>query len=128
MVSKLLDENGPSLQASDVSDDIGLVAGAGTTLRFDVEAGAWQSSNSAVFHEKIRSGRQQFRSLVQQLDFIFSTGMLFIRRNPMAQLWSLIYFACLHIWVVYILFSSDPKVSGNGAVFSLENINKTSGP
>jgi len=130
MVSRVLDENGLSLQ----SDDAGLTSrDAPPPSRFDIEAGTWQRPSKAeALHERIRSGRQQLGSLLQQLDIISSAGIIFIQRNPMAQLWSLLYLSCLHIWVVYILFSSHPQVSdggtGHGAVFSLESINKTTGP
>lgn len=133
MISRLLDENGSSLQATDVSNEVGLFpSSAATPSWFDIEAAAWQRpSKSEILHERLRSGRQQLGSLVQQLDIVFSAGAIFIRRNPMAQLWSLIYLLCLHTWVFYILFSSHSQVSdggtGNGAVFSLEVINKTSG-
>lgn len=126
MISRLLDENGFSLQATDVSNKVGLFPiSAAKPSSFDIEAAAWQRlSKSEVLHERIRSGRQQLGSLVQQLDIVFSAGAIFIRRNPMAQLWCLIYLFCLHIWVFYILCSSRSRVSDGGtghvAVFSLD--------
>ncbi|KAJ6827586.1 golgin candidate 2 [Iris pallida] len=126
MVSRLLDETGVSPQTTDVSNS------AGKAL--DIEAGAWQNSSksAAGLHERIRSGRQHLGSLLHQLDAIFSAGYIFLRRNPTAQLWSLLYILCLHIWVIYILMSSHSQVttgdgSHNGAVYSLETINNTSG-
>lgn len=108
MVSKLLDES--ALPA-----------------RFDIEAGTWRKSSSAL-HDRIRSGQQQLGSVVRQLDAIFCAGVIYLRRNPKAQIWSLLYLLCLHLWVMYILASHSPvsESGSRGAVLSLEAINKTS--
>lgn len=131
MTSRLLEESGVPLQATDVSDSAGKTLVTCSPARFDIEAGVWQhSSKSAGLQERIKSGRQHLGSLLHQLDAIFSSGYVFLRRNPTAQLWSLIYILCLHVWVIYILMSSHSKVtdgSHHGAVYSLETINKTSG-
>lgn len=131
-VSRLLEETGVSPQTTDVSNSAGKALVSSTPARFDIEAGAWQnSSKSAGLQERIRSGRQHLGSLLHQLDAIFSAGYIFLRRNPTAQLWSLLYILCLHIWVIYILMSSHSQVTGdgshNGAVYSLDSINKTTG-
>ncbi|XP_031269057.1 golgin candidate 2-like [Pistacia vera] len=96
----------------------------------DLESGAWELSQSKLgplFEDKIRSGRRHIGSLVLQLDSIFLAGMVFLRRNPTAKLWSLVYLVCLHFWVVYILMShsNSSNEARSGAVFSLENINNT---
>ncbi|XP_047330566.1 golgin candidate 2 [Impatiens glandulifera] len=98
----------------------------------DEESGIWELSNSKLkplLANKIHSGRQHFGSLVQQLDSIFCAGYAFLRRNSTARIWSIVYVACLHLWVMYIMFSrSSVSVDvSSGAVFSLENINKTGG-
>ncbi|XP_065849497.1 golgin candidate 2 [Euphorbia lathyris] len=98
----------------------------------DPESGAWESSDSKLrplFEEKFRSGRKHLGSLVRQLDAIFIAGAVFVRRNPAAKLWSLIYLVCLHFWVIYI-FMSNSQVSDeakSGAIISLANINNSSG-
>ncbi|KAK4844232.1 hypothetical protein QYF36_017910 [Acer negundo] len=116
-VSRLLDEN-KSLIASSSSSDL--------------EAGAWDLSQTKLrplFEDKIRSGRKHIGSLVRQLDAIFLAGAVFLRRNPAAKLWSLVYLVCLHLWVFYILMSNSESSNEarSGAVFSLENINRTAG-
>lgn len=131
MVSKLLDGSGLSLQANDFADylETGL---ANLSARVDIEAGTWQSSSlvlNPALHDRIRTGQQQLGSVLQQLDAIFSGGVVCLRRNPKAQIWSLLYLLCLHLWVMYIL-TSHSQVSDSsrpGAVFYLEAINKTSG-
>ncbi|KAH7549396.1 hypothetical protein JRO89_XS13G0025000 [Xanthoceras sorbifolium] len=115
-VSRLLDENKSMASASSS----------------DLESGTWDLSQTKLrplFEDKIRSGRKHLGSLVRQLDAIFLAGAVFLRRNPTAKLWSLVYLVCLHFWVVYILMS-HPQSSDearSGAVFSLENINRTAG-
>ncbi|KAK1564714.1 hypothetical protein Q3G72_009935 [Acer saccharum] len=116
-ISRLLDEN-KSLMASASSRDL--------------ESGAWDLSQAKLrplFEDKIRSGRKHIGSLVRQLDAIFLAGAVFLRRNPAAKLWSLVYLACLHLWVFYILMSNSESSNEarSGAVFSLENINRTAG-
>lgn len=101
-------------------------------LQRDVESGTWNLSDSKFnpsFQDKIRSGKKQLGSLLQQLDAIFSAGAVFLRRNPTAKMWSLVYLLCLHFWVLYILMShSGPSnETRSGAVISLQNINNTSG-
>ncbi|KAK3228278.1 hypothetical protein Dsin_008140 [Dipteronia sinensis] len=116
-VSRLLDEN-KSLMASASSSDL--------------ESGAWDLSQTKLrplFEDKIRSGRKHIGSLVRQLDAIFLAGAVFLRRNPAAKLWSVVYLVCLHLWVFYILMSNSESSNEarSGAVFSLENINRTAG-
>lgn len=113
-VSRLLDENKPV---------------TGSSSR-DLESGAWDLSQSnlrPLLEEKFRSGKKHIGSLLKQLDSIFLAGVVFLRRNPTAKLWSLVYLACLHLWVIYILLSHSQSSdeARSGAVFSLENINNT---
>lgn len=98
-----------------------------SSSRLDIEAGAWQQSHSPKLRDRIRAGQQQLGSAIRQLDSIFSAGHIFLRRNPKAQVWALVYLVCLHLWVLYIL-TSHPTVSEtrSGATFSLETLNKTS--
>jgi len=112
-VTRLLDNSASSLASSSSS-------------RLDIEAGAWQQSHSPKLGDRIRAGQQQLGSAIRQLDSIFSAGHLFLRRNPKAQVWALVYLVCLHLWVLYIL-TSHPTVSETrpGATFSLETLNKT---
>ncbi|KAM5570432.1 golgin candidate 2 [Rosa sericea] len=110
-VSRLLDEGKSMTEFS-------------ATSSRDIESGR------PLFEDRIRSGREHLGSLLQQLDSIFMAGAVFLRRNTTARLWSLVYFICLHFWVVYILMShSQPSNEiKSGAVISLENINNnTSG-
>lgn len=98
----------------------------------DLESGLWELSNSKLkpmLKARIHSGKIQLGSLLQQLDYIFVTGALFLKRNSTAKLWALIYLVCLHFWVFYILLShSSPSNEGrSGAQISLENINNTGG-
>uniref|UniRef100_A0A0A9BTU7 Golgin-84 n=1 Tax=Arundo donax TaxID=35708 RepID=A0A0A9BTU7_ARUDO len=114
-VSRLLDNNASSL------------ASWSSSSRIDIEAGAWQESNSPRLRDRIRAGQKQLGSAIRQLDSIFSAGHIFLRRNPKAKVWALVYLVSFHLWVLYIL-TSHPTVSETrpGAVFSLESINKTS--
>ncbi|CAI8620009.1 unnamed protein product [Vicia faba] len=98
----------------------------------DLESGMWELSNSKLkpmLKARIHSGKKQLGSLLQQLDYIFVTGALVLKRNSTAKLWAVIYLVCLHLWVIYILTShSGPSDEGkSGAVISLENINNTGG-
>ncbi|XP_047941282.1 golgin candidate 2 [Salvia hispanica] len=118
-VSKLLDEQGPADFPS-------------TSSRDELDQGTWHLSNSkfrSLLKGRMQSGQHQFGSLVRQLDSLFCTGAVFLRRNSTARAWSLVYLACLHLWVVYILMSHAPVTddSRSGAVISLENINNTGG-
>ncbi|KAJ8443277.1 hypothetical protein Cgig2_010172 [Carnegiea gigantea] len=121
-VSRLLDENKSLINASDIS----------CSSKEDLEAGLWEYSSSKLrpmFEDKIQSGKQHLGSLLRQLDSIFSAGAVFLARNPAAKLWSLVYLVCLHLWVLYILFShsrSTEEVTSR-SVISLENINNTHG-
>ncbi|PKA49097.1 Golgin candidate 2 [Apostasia shenzhenica] len=117
-ISKILDENGLSMEDGEFES-------------VDIETGTWQQSHSAskaALHERIRSGRQQICLVIRQLDAIFAAGVIFLRRNPMAQLLSILYLLCLHLWVLYILWSPSQisDGTGQGAVFSLETINNSS--
>ncbi|XP_062118004.1 golgin candidate 2 [Humulus lupulus] len=119
-VSKMLEENKSMTDFSSTSSSR------------DLESGTWELSDSKLkplIEDKIRSSKKHLYSLVQQFDAIFLAGAVFLKRNPTAKLWSLVYLVCLHLWVIYILMShSQPSnESVSGAVFSLENINKTSG-
>ncbi|XP_058108182.1 golgin candidate 2 isoform X2 [Magnolia sinica] len=122
-VSRLLEESKSSSQ---------LVDWVGPSARDDIEAGKWEPSDlnlRPLLRDRIRSGGQHLGSILRQLDALFSAGVVFLRRNPAAQMWALIYLVCLHLWVMYILVSHS-QVSdevGSGAVISLESINKTSG-
>lgn len=109
-VSRLLDESKSMTEFS-------------ATSSRDIESGR------PLFEDRIRSGREHLGSLLQQLDSIFMAGAVFLRRNTTARLWSLVYFICLHLWVIYILMSHSEASSEikSGAVISLENINNTSG-
>ncbi|XP_072977834.1 golgin candidate 2 [Typha angustifolia] len=113
--SRLLDEN-PAFSVASSS-------------KMDIEAGIPQPSNTRTpaLRDRIRTGQQQLGSVVQQLDSIFSAGLIYLRRNPKAQLWSLFYLVCLHLWVLYILSSHSQVSEGSstGAIISLESINKT---
>ncbi|KAL0380156.1 UNVERIFIED_CONTAM: Golgin candidate 2 [Sesamum angustifolium] len=122
-VSRLLDENRSIIDSADFP---------GTSSTNNPESGVWQLSNSKLrplWKERMQSGQRHFRSLVRQLDSIFWTGAVFLRRNSTARTWSLVYLVCLHLWVIYILMSHTPASGDNrsGAVVSLENINNTGG-
>ncbi|PHU24262.1 Golgin candidate 2 [Capsicum chinense] len=102
-----------------------------TSSMSDLESGLWELSNTKLrplIEERMRSGQQHLGSLIRQLDSIFCTGMVFVRRNSNAKIFSLVYLVFLHLWVVYILMSHAPVSEDNiGAIISLENINKTGG-
>ncbi|KAF2317460.1 hypothetical protein GH714_022514 [Hevea brasiliensis] len=109
-VSRLLDEN--------------------RSISKDMESGTWEIPNSKsgpLLEDKIRLGSAHLGSLLQQLDAIFAASAVFVRRNPTAKLWSLVYLVCLHFWVIYILFthSQASNEGRSGAIISLENINNT---
>ncbi|KAG0476527.1 hypothetical protein HPP92_013368 [Vanilla planifolia] len=118
-ISKLLDEYGLSLKD-------------GELISADIESGTWEHSDyvtKATVRKRIRSGRQQFGLLVRQLDSIFSAGVLFLRRKPMARWFSVFYILCVHLWFFYILRSQSHVSDGTsqGAVLSLQTINNSSG-
>ncbi|KAH1251922.1 Golgin candidate 2 [Glycine max] len=122
-VSRLLDENMSASGAANMNP---------ASSSSDLESGLWELSNSKLkpmLKARIHSGKRQLGSLLQQLDYIFVTGALFLKRNSTAKLWALIYLVCLHFWVFYILLShSSPSNEGrSGAQISLENINNTGG-
>ncbi|CAL0313777.1 unnamed protein product [Lupinus luteus] len=122
-VSRLLEENISASSATDMNT---------VSSSSDLESGIWELSNSKLkpmLKARFHSGKRQLGSLLVQLDYIFVTGAVFLKRNQMAKLWALIYLVCLHLWVVYILMShSGPSNEGrSGAVISLENINNTGG-
>ncbi|XP_057987691.1 golgin candidate 2-like isoform X2 [Hevea brasiliensis] len=109
-VSRLLDEN--------------------RSISKDMESGTWEIPNSKsrpLLEDKIRLGSAHLGSLLQQLDAIFAASAVFVRRNPTAKLWSLVYLVCLHFWVIYILLthSQASNEGRSGAIISLENINNT---
>ncbi|WCJ42063.1 golgin candidate 2 [Euphorbia peplus] len=98
----------------------------------DPESAAYEKTHSKfrpLFEEKLRSGKKHLGSLVRQLDAIFMAGAIFVRRNPAAKLWSIIYLVCLHFWVIYILMSNSEvsDEASSGAIISLANINNSSG-
>ncbi|XP_059641834.1 golgin candidate 2 [Cornus florida] len=99
-----------------------------TSSRDDLESGILELPNSKL-KERIRSGQRHLGSLVQQLDSIFCFGAVFLRRNPTARSWCIVYLVCLHLWVAYILMSHSPvsDEARSGAVISLQNINNTGG-
>lgn len=108
-----------------------LVDSMSTSSR-DLESGRWELSESKwgpLFRDRMRSGRKHLGSLLQQLDAIFLAGLVFLRRNSRAKVWSLVYLVCLHFWVIYIFMSHSRESNGakSGAVISLENINNTAG-
>ncbi|KAL6178225.1 hypothetical protein ACLB2K_049744 [Fragaria x ananassa] len=109
-VSRLLDEGKSTTEFS-------------ATPSRDIESGR------PLFEDRLRSGREHLGSLLQQLESIFIAGAVFLRRNTTARLWSIVYFVCLHFWVIYILMSHSQASNEikSGAVISLENINNTSG-
>ncbi|AET05570.1 putative Golgin subfamily A member 5 protein [Medicago truncatula] len=120
-VSRLLDEN------MSVSGSTAMNPASSSS---DLESGLWELSNSKfkpMLKARIHSGKKQLGSLLQQIDYIFVAGAVFLKRNSTAKLWALIYLVCLHLWVIYILMShSSPSDEGrSGAVISLENINNT---
>lgn len=122
-VSRLLDENTSASGATNMNP---------ASSSSDLESGLWELSNSKLkpmLKARIHSGKRQLGSLLQQLDYIFVTGALFLKRNTTAKWWALIYLVCLHLWVLYILLShSSPANEGrSGAQISLENINNTGG-
>lgn len=99
-----------------------------STSSRDLESGKWELSGSKLrpmLEDKIHSGKKHLGSLIQQLDAIYVAGMVFIRRNPAAKLWSVVYLVCLHLWVLYILMSRSQVDTEtlSGAVISLDNIN-----
>lgn len=98
----------------------------------DLGMGKWDSHNSnfrPLLEDKLQSGKRQLGFLLKQLDSIFVAGAVFLRRNPTAKIWSLVYLVCLHLWVLYIFMAhSQPSdMARSGAVVSLENINNTAG-
>nr|AAF97835.1 EST gb/AI997943 comes from this gene [Arabidopsis thaliana] len=118
-VSRLIEEN-KGMSATEASSQ-------------DLEAGDWELSGSKfkpAFQDKIRSGKKHLGWLVMQLNAIFISGTVFLRRNPTAKIWAVVYLVCLHLWVLYILLShSDASSSGelrSGAVISLENFSNSS--
>ncbi|WVZ24389.1 hypothetical protein V8G54_002933 [Vigna mungo] len=122
-VSRLLDENTSASGSTNMNR---------ASSSSDLESGLWELSNSKLnpmLKARIHSGKRQLGSLLQQLDHIFVTGALFLKRNTTAKWWALIYLVCLHFWVFYILSShSGPSnVGRSGAQISLENINNTGG-
>ncbi|CAA7032443.1 unnamed protein product [Microthlaspi erraticum] len=118
-VSRLIEEN-KGMSATEASSQ-------------DLEAGEWQLSGSKLkpaFQDKIRSGKKHLGWLVMQLNAIFVSGTVFLRRNPTAKIWALLYLVCLHLWVLYILLSHSNDSSSSelksGAVISLENFSNSS--
>ncbi|KAG2303173.1 hypothetical protein Bca4012_061958 [Brassica carinata] len=118
-VSRLIEEN-KGMSATEASSQ-------------DLEAGEWQLSGSKfkpALQDKIRSGKKHLGWLVMQLNAIFVSGTVFLRRNPTAKVWALVYLVCLHLWVLYILLSHSTDSSSSelrsGAVISLENFNNSS--
>ncbi|KAL9253448.1 Golgin putative 2-like protein [Drosera capensis] len=122
-VSTLLDENKSQMTTAEFS---------GTSPDDDLETGAYEfyrSKEKPILEGRLQSGKRHLNSLVWQLDAIFATCVVVLRRKPEVKLFSLVYLLCLHVWVLYILLShsSSSGEAKSGAVFSLENINTTSG-
>lgn len=129
--SRMLDENGISTHAPDAANNSG-TGFADSFSRVDLELGTLLPSNGAskpALHDRIRSGRQQLQSVMYQLDAIFVSGTVFLKRNPIAKSLSILYLFFLHLWVMYILMSHSQvsESASHGAVLSLETINRTSG-
>ncbi|XP_042408053.1 golgin candidate 2-like isoform X1 [Zingiber officinale] len=130
-VSRLLDEDELPLQSTDLAQNSDAT---GSFEMADIESGIWRPSSSSfqpvIIRDKIRAGRRQLGSVLQQLDLVFSIGMVYLRRNQKAQVLAFLYLLCLHFWVFFILNSSSHISDGtkSGAVFSLETINNTSNP
>ncbi|KAK6942536.1 Golgin subfamily A member 5 [Dillenia turbinata] len=117
-VSRSLEENKSMLNSSDFPS---------TSSGDDLESGRWEFNSKQRFEEKLWSGKRQLGSLLQQLDSIFVSGAVFLRRNPKAKLWAVVYLVCLHFWVIYILMSGSQASdeAKSGAVISLQNLNNT---
>ncbi|KAF8037820.1 hypothetical protein BT93_B0612 [Corymbia citriodora subsp. variegata] len=119
-VSRMLDEGNSAINTDNFSS---------VPLK-DIESGTWELFNSRTrpsLEEKIRSGRDQLHLLLRQLDAIFLAGSVFLKRNPTAKIWSLVYVVCLHLWVFYIFTSHTQPTpeTQSGAVMSLENMNSS---
>ncbi|XP_030455426.1 golgin candidate 2 [Syzygium oleosum] len=119
-VSRMLDEGHSTINVDNFS---------GVPLK-DIESGTWELFNSRTrpsLEDKIRSGREQLHLLLRQLDAIFLAGSVFLKRNPTAKIWSLVYVVCLHLWVFYIFTSHTQPTpdARSGAVMSLENMNSS---
>ncbi|KAH7679729.1 hypothetical protein IHE45_06G077800 [Dioscorea alata] len=129
--SRMLDENGVSLHAPDAANNSG-TGFADSFSRVDLETGTLLPSTTAskpALHDKIRSRRQQLQSVMYQLDAIFVSGTIFLKRNPIAKSLSILYLFFLHLWVMYILMSHSQvsESASHGALLSLDTINRTSG-
>lgn len=127
----MLDENGVSTHAPDAANNSG-TGFADSFSRVDLESGTLLPSNTAskpALHDKIRSGRQQLQSVIYQLDAIFVSGTIFLKRYPIAKSLSILYLFFLHLWVMYILMSHSQvsESASHGALLSLDFINRTSG-
>ncbi|KAG2319755.1 hypothetical protein Bca52824_012968 [Brassica carinata] len=84
----------------------------------DLEAGEWELSGSKfkpVFRDKIRSGKKHLGWLVMQLNARFVSGTVFLRRNPTAKIWALVYLLVSKEAVAFLCasfksnFQSKPK-------------------
>ncbi|KAK4744168.1 hypothetical protein SAY87_010480 [Trapa incisa] len=118
-VSRSLEESKSATNMNDFSN---------IALR-DVESGIWDPLDSKTgnsLQDRIRSGREHIGSLLRQLDSLFLAGAVFIRRNPQAKIWAILYLVCLHLWVFYILMSHSGPSDKPGAVISLENLGNSS--
>ncbi|XP_074591344.1 golgin candidate 2-like isoform X2 [Curcuma longa] len=86
-VSRLLDEDGLPLQSTDFAQNSDAT---GSFEMADIESGIWQPSSSSfrpvIISDKIRAGQRQLGSVLRQLDLVFSIGMIYLRRNPKAQM------------------------------------------
>ncbi|XP_048622400.1 uncharacterized protein LOC106387655 isoform X1 [Brassica napus] len=88
------------IEARLIEDNKGMSATEASSQ--DLEAGEWKLSGSKLkpaFQSKIRSGKKHLGWLVMQLNAIFVSGTVFLRRNPTAKKWALVYLVCLHLWV-----------------------------
>ncbi|CAN6902602.1 unnamed protein product, partial [Brassica oleracea] len=87
------------IEARLIEDNKGMSATEASSQ--DLEAGEWKLSGSKLkpaFQSKIRSGKKHLGWLVMQLNAIFVSGTVFLRRNPTAKKWALVYLVCLHLW------------------------------
>ncbi|CAA2971352.1 golgin candidate 2 [Olea europaea subsp. europaea] len=123
LLFRIEDENKSIMELADFSS---------TSSRDYLESSVWEPYDSKfrpLFKQKIRSSQQHLGSLIRQLDSIFSSGVIFLRKNSTARIWSLFYFVCHHLWVLYILTShssvSDSNDTRSGVAVSRENINNT---
>ncbi|KAH9615660.1 hypothetical protein KSS87_015368 [Heliosperma pusillum] len=120
-VVRLLDENKSQING-------GYISGSS---REGLEGETYVSNGPKLrmLEHKIQSGKQHLGSVIRQLDVVFYAGAQFLARNPAAKIWSLVYLVCLHLWVLYIVFSHSQSTENSlsSSIVSLENINNNIG-